>query len=212
MKKFLFMFQVVLAYSMAFVSCINDDESEDKIDKVEIYISPYTSFSGVILSPFVIEGMTVKANNNSNYQFMGFQEIEGFNFNRGNEYKLSVQRTTLADPPQDASCYRYKLIKIESEISKGEKSDATLYISSETEPFKIIDDANIQPSPGMKYKENESDEWRVGPFNRVSGFVYEPGYNYVLSVEKIVLPETKESLYQHIQYTLKSIISKQKAN
>jgi hypothetical protein len=68
------------------------------------------------------------------------------------------------------------------------------------------------PSSGMKIRENEKDDWTVGPFNRISGFDYEQGFNYVLSVEKIVLPESSPfDYYQHIQYVLIKVISKEKA-
>ena len=46
---------------------------------------------------------------------MMFGEIEGFTYERGHEYYLSVRRTTLANPPEDASCFTYSLIKILSD-------------------------------------------------------------------------------------------------
>ena len=43
---------------------------------------------------------------------LGFGKIEGFTYERGHEYYLSVRRTILANPPADASDRTYSLIRI----------------------------------------------------------------------------------------------------
>ncbi len=206
-------FLLALCCTVGFTSCINNDESQDKVETMDVQVSAYTCFSGVLLVNDIIEGMSVKVGSNPKYNFMGLSSIDGFSYERGYEYKLKIQRTTLANPPADGSSYTYKLIKVLSkQKAEGARTEVKLYVSSEIGEFKYADLTQDLPSKGMKIRENENDNWTVGPFNRISGFDYERGFNYVLSVEKIVLPESSPfSYYQPIQYTLLKVISKEKA-
>lgn len=43
---------------------------------------------------------------------LGFNQIEGFTYERGHEYYLLVKRTILANPPADASDRTYSLVRI----------------------------------------------------------------------------------------------------
>ncbi len=45
------------------------------------------------------------------WQYM-YSSIEGFNYEPGYQYKLSVKRTKVANPPADASAYKYELVKV----------------------------------------------------------------------------------------------------
>ncbi|MFA6872034.1 MAG: DUF4377 domain-containing protein [Bacteroidaceae bacterium] len=49
---------------------------------------------------------------------MPFGGIIEFTYPKGHEYVLSVEKTTLANPPMDNSKIRYKLIKIINDILK----------------------------------------------------------------------------------------------
>lgn len=204
---------LTLCCAIGFTSCINSDESKDKVETMDVQVSPYTCFSGVFMSHEVIEGMSVKVGSNPNYDFMGLSSIEGFTYERGYEYKLKIQRTTLGNPPADGGSYTYKLIKILSkQKAEGTRTEVTLYVSSEIGKFKYGALTQEMSSKGMKIRENEKNDWTVGPFNRISGFDYEQGFNYILSVEKITLPESSPfDYYQPIQYVLLKVISKEKA-
>lgn len=206
-------FLLALCCAVGFTGCINNDEPQDKVEAMDAQVSAYTSFSGVLMSNEIFEGMSVKVGSSPKYSFMGLSSIEGFAYERGYEYKLKIQRTTLANPPADGSLYTYKLIKVLSkQKAEGTRTEVTLYVSSEIGKFKYGAYTQYMPSSGMKIRENEKDDWTVGPFNRISGFDYEQGFNYVLSVEKIVLPESSPfDYYQPIQYVLLKVISKEKA-
>ena len=211
---------------IGFTSCLNDDEPQDKVETMEAQISPYTQFSGVFMGNEIIEGMSVKFGSNLDFGFMGLSHIEGFTFERGYGYKLRIQRIKLANPPADGDIYTYKLIKVLSKEDHAKsRTETRLYVSSEIGEFKCGDLTQDMPSKGMKIRENEADDWTVGPFNRIEGFEYEKGYNYVLSVEKVVLPKmiysTVSSLssydispsyiyLQDIQYKLLKVITKEK--
>lgn len=100
-------------------SCLNDDEPKDKVEEIRIEVSYETGITyhwGDDKKEYPIECMLVKLPDDPDrWQTMMFGEIEGFTYERGHEYYLSVRRTTLANPPADASCYTYSLVKILSD-------------------------------------------------------------------------------------------------
>ena len=117
MKNLLIPFLFIACLFMA--SCLNDDEPKDKVEEIRIEVSSETGITyhwGDDKREHPIECMLVKLPNDPDrWQPMMFGEIEGFTYERGHEYYLSVRRTTLANPPADASCYTYSLIKILSD-------------------------------------------------------------------------------------------------
>ena len=117
MNKLLFPFLFIACLFMA--SCLNDDEPKDKVEEIRLVVSSETGITyhwGDDMKEYPIECMLVKLPNDPDrWQPMMFGKIEGFTYERGHEYYLSVRRTTLANPPADASCYTYTLIKILSE-------------------------------------------------------------------------------------------------
>ena len=200
--------------AMALSSCINYDEPQNKVETVEALVAPYTQVSGTILSNVLLEGMSVQIGKEKP-GFIAFGAIEGFTYEPGHEYSLVLQRTTLANPPADGYDCTYKLVKIKSEKDFAEsRANIDLYVSSEFGEYKWGDLTCDMPSKGIKYKENINDEWTSAPFNKIQGFTYEEGYNYVLSVEKVILSESDPyynyTIFQHVQYKLKNIISKEK--
>lgn len=114
MKKLIIPFLFIACLFMA--SCINDDEPKDKVEEIRIEVSSETGITygwPDDKQEHPIECMLVKLPNDPDrWQPMMFGEIKGFTYERGHEYYLSVRRTTLANPPADASCYTYSLIKI----------------------------------------------------------------------------------------------------
>lgn len=61
--------------------------------------------------------MMVKEEEDAPWEIM-YQEIEGFKYEEGYEYKIEVKRQELANPPVDTPAFRYELV---SEISKEKK-------------------------------------------------------------------------------------------
>jgi hypothetical protein len=64
------------------------------------------------------EGIKYREEGKSEWNPAYFWEIEGFNYVKGFEYWLKVEKTHLANPPQDASSIRYKLLEVISEENK----------------------------------------------------------------------------------------------
>jgi hypothetical protein len=56
--------------------------------------------------------MLVKEEKESEYFSLGFGGIAGFEYEKGYRYQLSIEKTTLADPPMDGGNIRYKLLEI----------------------------------------------------------------------------------------------------
>lgn len=205
------MFSVFCAIGL--IGCISEDEQTDKVEEINAEVSAITSISCIFFTNDPIEGMLVRLENDKDFSFLSFNEIEGFSYQRGNEYHLRIEKRTLANPPADGSNCRFRLIEILSQKQGvGTKEKILLSVSSEIGNYKWGDITQDIPSHGMKIKEGTSNEWVVVPFNKIDGFDYEMGYDYELSVEKITLPINQdESNWQTTQYVLIDIISKKKS-
>ena len=117
MKKIIIPFVLLSCLIMA--ACSNDDEPKDKVKEIRMEVSSETGITylwGDDKKERPIECMLVRMPDDPfTLQPMMFGEIEGFTYERGHEYYLSVKQTTLANPPADASCYTYSLISILSD-------------------------------------------------------------------------------------------------
>lgn len=111
----LIMLVMLLLGATALASCL-DNEDVDKVEEITLYVSAETGITyhwGDDYRTNPIECMLVRYDNSAtDWETMDFGEIVGFTYEKGCEYKLKVQRTTLANPPADASCYTWKLIEI----------------------------------------------------------------------------------------------------
>ena len=191
--------------------CLNDDTPEDKVETMNMAISAMTYIDSPVMANYPIEGMRAKVGNDTDYQFMAFNQIEGFTFKPGYAYELRVERTTLGNPPADACRYTYKLID-ELLIHPVECTRETvrLYVSAEMGNYDWgipqMDDAHC-----MKIRESVNVGWTNVPFNKIEGFTYEDGNAYELSVEKITLhAQPTDDRCQTVQYVLQEIISQNK--
>ena len=106
-------FVMLAAFSLA--SCSSDDDNEDKVEQVTLYVSAETGTYQNVPDNNYVEGMLIKENGAANWECVSFMEITGFTYERGNEYELLVKKTTLANPPQDSGNVRYELIRIVSQ-------------------------------------------------------------------------------------------------
>ena len=106
-------FVMLAAFSLA--SCSSDDDNEDKVEQVTLYVSAETGTYQNVPDNNYVEGMLIKENGAANWECVSFMEITGFTYERGHEYELLVKRTTLANPPQDSGKYRYELVRIVSD-------------------------------------------------------------------------------------------------
>lgn len=103
--------------SAAFLaSACSDDEPKDSVKEIRMQVSAETGVMyawGDDKKENPIECMLVMSEDNPGvWEPLGFGKIEGFTYERGHEYYLSVRRTILANPPADASDRTYSLIRI----------------------------------------------------------------------------------------------------
>ena len=97
-------------------TCSDDDGPKNSVKEIRMQVSSET---GIMYAwsddkmEHPIECMLVESEDFPGETLqLGFNEIEGFTYERGHEYYLSVKRTILANPPADASDRTYSLVKI----------------------------------------------------------------------------------------------------
>ena len=107
---------MLAAFSLA--SCSSDDDNEDKVQQVTVYVSAEIGvYYDMWLDPEMenpIIGMQIREEGNSVWRTVSLYTITGFTYEKGNEYELLVKKTTLANPPQDDANVRYEIISIVS--------------------------------------------------------------------------------------------------
>ena len=112
MNKLIISFLFITAF---LVSACSDDE-QDAVKEIKMSISSETGVMYALFDEkgeYPIECMLVMSEDNPGvWEPLGFNSIEGFTYERGHEYYLSVKRTILANPPADASDRTYSLIRI----------------------------------------------------------------------------------------------------
>ena len=60
--------------------------------------------------------MQVRSDEQQPWSFF-YQQIEGFQFEPGYQYQLTISKAPLTDVPADASSLRYQLIKVVSKVA-----------------------------------------------------------------------------------------------
>lgn len=143
--------------------CINDDNPKDVTEEICMSVSSET---GVMYPPFFEEGvecmLVMSEDNPGEWEHLGFNEIEGFTYERGHEYYLRVMRTILANPPMDASNRKYSLkdiiedrlvakpeVPIEKEIQS--EDDIEYQDLCPFEKYAIYDGGYVIDSTGVIY-------------------------------------------------------------
>ncbi len=102
--------------SIVFLVSCDKDELTDRAETIKMYVSAETGTYMPWGSEVPVECMLVKEEGKSEYSHLAFGGIKGFEYVRGHEYELGVLKTTLANPPADASNIVYELLEIISDI------------------------------------------------------------------------------------------------
>ena len=98
--------------ALCFAGCLNNDDSQDKVETIKMFVSAEMSMYQPWGASDPIECMLVKEEKENDYKTLDFLGITEFEYEEGYEYKLLVEKTTLANPPADGSSIRYQLIEI----------------------------------------------------------------------------------------------------
>lgn len=107
--------------ALNFTSC-SEDEPQDKVEIVKMYVSGSTGVHQPWGAPTPVECMLVKEEKEESYHPLDFGSIAGFEYEKGYEYQLSVTKTTLAYPLEDASNIKYQLREVLSKKKAQETS------------------------------------------------------------------------------------------
>ncbi len=98
-------------------ACVTNNDEEDKVEEIMLYVSAET---GIYYDLFdtervhLIEGMQIKEKGGTHWKCVPYFTITGFSYEKGYDYELLVKKTTIANPPQDATNVSYELIRIVS--------------------------------------------------------------------------------------------------
>ena len=74
-------FMMLAAFSLA--SCSSDDDNDDKVEQVTLYVSAETGTYQNVPDNNYVEGMLIKENGAANWECVSFMEITGFTYERG---------------------------------------------------------------------------------------------------------------------------------
>ncbi len=199
MNKLIIPFVFIACLFMA--SCLKDDEPKDRVEDIRIVVSAETGTTygwPDDKKEHPIECMLVKLPDDPDrWQPMMFGTIEGFTHERGHEHYLSVRRTTLANPPADASCYTYSLIKVLSDNLVMEPEEP---VDKEITSINDIEYENLCPF----------NKYAIEPLYYVSGdgmITYSddrqaPSYKNARIYLENILPKDDPNwiIFQHVQY------------
>ena len=115
MNKKLIITVLLAIVVIGLVSCNSDNDYEDKVEQVTVYVSAETGLFYNVPNTTPEEGMRILIEGEDHYICVAFNTIAGFTYEKGNEYELLVKKTTLANPPKDFGSTRYELIRIVSQ-------------------------------------------------------------------------------------------------
>jgi len=108
-------------------ACLNEDGPKDITREVTMYVSSETGIMYDLFDSegeFPIECMLVKEQREDKYRPLAFSGIQGFEYEKGYEYNLRVNKTTLGNPPADGSIYKYQLVRVVEKRQVGSPNEA----------------------------------------------------------------------------------------
>ena len=86
--------------------------------------------------------MLVKEEGKNEYEALDFLGIAGFDYSKGYEYTLLVKKTTLLNPPADASNIAYELVEVLSKV--GVEYEYTIEVDGPILLFFLLMEENMR--------------------------------------------------------------------
>ncbi len=213
MKKLNLLLSVAII-CVALLSCTKNESDKEKI--VEMTIYPETGYGGSLMSDIWTERLIFSDTDDPQKQGLSSIITEGFDFDyqRGYEYKYTVKKIWMKNPPQDVSSVKYIFIKLLSEtkiITADSEKNMQLLVSPQTVKFtpkfpkELDSDGKLKIYNALRVNEANTNNWMA--LTAIEGFEFEPGFTYSLNVKKV----TKAEPYS-VKYVLKDVLSKEKKN
>ncbi|MDO5615925.1 MAG: DUF4377 domain-containing protein [Cruoricaptor ignavus] len=107
---------------LALVSCLLDDTPKDKVSTEIVSVAAETEWRlGTIVPSSELINLQYMFVTLSNGQTESWRvsKIRGFEHEEGYEYRLSLKKTILAEPPADGSNTVYELLDVISKVKKN---------------------------------------------------------------------------------------------
>ena len=123
---------LLFLYAFCFISCDKDDDNVENIAVMSV--SPelvWMRDPRVQVMECIIEGDNEKL-------YIAPSQIEGFEYNKGYDYKLKVKVTPLENPSTDGATVRYELREIIYEILHRTLSAAVMYLMKNSQRGHLL--------------------------------------------------------------------------
>lgn len=124
--------------------------------------------------------MLVKEKPEDDYTLF-YDQIEGFEYEKGYEYKLIVKEELVENPPAGGSSLRWSLVSVESKEPVPIAEDViekTIYVGPE-----LVDCTGVAPQKCILVKEDPDGEYTLF-YDQIEGFNFEEGYEYELVIRE----------------------------
>lgn len=205
MKKLNLILPCILA--ILFFSACSNDEKGDVQKTIEITIYSDTGFAGYFMSDNLYGEFLLfseEGNNNVNVLTSGGSSFDDFDYEKGYQYKVKARKTTLANPPQDASSIVYDYLETISK-KKVVTENSEQQIEIEVGPKKVgyIPRSQNGRQEAFFIKENGAENTKI--VTAIDNFNFEEGNRYKLKVKKVIQAEPYT-----VKYILIEIVSKEK--
>lgn len=115
MKSAIYVLITLISISFFIISCDKGDNSDRTIVVTATVYHKYVDYT-IFPGNTTIKGIKIKETNSSEWTTLS--EIERFDYVEDYEYQVKLQKTYLANPPQDGSSIIYKLDEIVSKTPK----------------------------------------------------------------------------------------------
>ena len=155
-------------------SCSNDDDNQPQTIEMRINHFQNTGFTvGPVLTLLVQKEDEIGTNNWTKF----YSSIEGFNYQPGTIYNLSVKTESIDNPPADGSFIKYTLLEIQSteEINNDTQFEIDLKINGEnfittSNGLELLNQISIDCNNICNELETalQNQDFVIGTFNRIS--------------------------------------------
>nr|WP_319400323.1 DUF4377 domain-containing protein [uncultured Carboxylicivirga sp.] len=189
--------RVLLAFAsicLLLTACDKDDD-KDQTQEVTFTIYEDTGFGAALMSQYLTEPLLFSDDEGVHIHQLTDIIVEGldFEYQRGYRYTFLATKVKMANPPADVSSIKYILNELVSKtkvITQNSEEEFNLGVAAQTIPFipcfptPVNEDGSPVVYDAMRAIQEGSDSWMA--IVNIEGFEYEPGYQYLLKVKKIV--------------------------
>lgn len=217
-NHFLTFMLLIAAVSFAGCGVLDSISSQDMLEHqkdVILTIYPETGFGPIFMGDTWSDPLMFSDDDDYLKKLKQNVIFENFDldYEKGWEYKFKAKKVWMSNPPQDVSSIKYvvdELISKKKVITKDRKETMRVIVAPEAIPFapfyseeKRKFDSTTNIYDALMVRKLRSDSFFF--VTEIEGFNFEPGFEYLLRIEKITYAEPYS-----VKYRLDEIISKTK--